>query len=102
MATETSSAPETLAQIHNRVAAQRDDILKFMREICAIPSMNSLIGPVGERVGAEMRRLGFDEVRFDKMGNILGRIGRRNPDREARRWDRSCGTGSRHHGHHND
>ncbi|KAH1246990.1 Serine/threonine-protein phosphatase 7 long form [Glycine max] len=27
---------------------------------------------------------------------------RRNPDREARRWDRPCGTGSRHHGHHND
>jgi len=27
---------------------------------------------------------------------------RRNPDREARRWDRPCGTSSRHHGHHND
>ena len=28
-----------------------------------------------ERIAAEMRQLGFDEVRFDKMGNILGRIG---------------------------
>ena len=27
---------------------------------------------------------------------------RRNPDRQARRWDRPCGTSSRHHGHHND
>jgi acetylornithine deacetylase/succinyl-diaminopimelate desuccinylase-like protein len=37
--------------------------------------VNSLIGPVGERIQAEMRRLGFDEVRFDKMGNTPGRIG---------------------------
>ncbi|KAH1189761.1 Serine/threonine-protein phosphatase 7 long form [Glycine max] len=27
---------------------------------------------------------------------------RRNQDRLARRWDRPCGTSSRHHGHHND
>jgi putative selenium metabolism hydrolase len=46
-----------------------------MREICAIPSMDSQIGPVGERIQQEMRKLGFDEVRFDKMGNTLGRIG---------------------------
>ncbi|NTW12941.1 MAG: YgeY family selenium metabolism-linked hydrolase, partial [Anaerolineales bacterium] len=29
----------------------------------------------GERIQAEMRKLGFDEVRFDKMGNTVGRIG---------------------------
>jgi putative selenium metabolism hydrolase len=46
-----------------------------MRDICAIPSMDSLIGPVGERIQAEMRKLGYDEVRFDKMGNTIGRIG---------------------------
>ena len=27
---------------------------------------------------------------------------RKNPDRQARRWERQCGTFSRHHGHHND
>lgn len=62
-------------EIHSRVAAQRDALIRFMREICAIPSMDSQIGPVGERIAAEMRKLGYDEVRFDKMGNILGRIG---------------------------
>ena len=61
--------------IRERVAAQRDTIIQFMRDIVAIPSHDSLIGPVGERVGEEMRKLGFDEVRFDRMGNILGRIG---------------------------
>ena len=62
-------------QVRDRVEKSRDDIIQFMREIVAIPSMDSRIGPVGERIGAEMRKLGFDEVRFDVMGNILGRIG---------------------------
>ena len=53
----------------------RDAIISFLREICRIPSMDSQIGEVGARIGQEMERLGFDEVRFDKMGNILGRIG---------------------------
>lgn len=62
-------------EIKQRVAGRREEIISFMREICAIPSMESKIGPVGERIQAEMRKLGFDEVRFDKMGNTLGRIG---------------------------
>lgn len=66
---------EVTTVIQGRVAQSREQIIRFMREICAIPSMVSQIGPVGERIAAEMRALGFDEVRFDKMGNILGRIG---------------------------
>jgi putative selenium metabolism hydrolase len=62
-------------EIKQRVAGNKDQIIKFMRDICAIPSMDSLIGPVGECIQAEMRRLGYDEVRFDRMGNTLGRIG---------------------------
>ena len=62
-------------EIKSRVAERKADIIKFLKEICAIPSVDSLIGPVGERIQAEMRKLGFDEVRFDKMGNTLGRIG---------------------------
>ncbi|MBI3168236.1 MAG: YgeY family selenium metabolism-linked hydrolase, partial [Chloroflexi bacterium] len=33
------------------------------------------IGEVGKRIQEEMKKLGFDEVRFDKMGNTIGRIG---------------------------
>ncbi|MCC6188179.1 MAG: YgeY family selenium metabolism-linked hydrolase [Anaerolineales bacterium] len=75
MSVRPTARAELCRQIQARVAAQRDPIIRFMREICAIPSMNSQIGPVGERIAAEMRALRFDEVRFDKMGNILGRIG---------------------------
>ena len=66
---------DTIQEIKKRVEASREDIIKFMRDIVAIPSMESLIGPVGERIQAEMKKLGYDEVRFDKMGNTVGRIG---------------------------
>lgn len=61
--------------IKARVAEKHPELIQFMRDICAIPSLNSQIKDVGERIGAEMRKLGYDEVRFDKMGNILGRLG---------------------------
>src|SRR5512133_3403249 len=62
-------------EVHKKVEASRDAILTFMREICAIPSMNSQLKEVGTRIIEEMLKLGFDEARFDKMGNVLGRIG---------------------------
>ncbi len=61
--------------IRQRTQEQSEEIIQFLKRICAIPSMNSLIGPVGEEIQAKMRKLGFDEVRFDKMGNTIGRIG---------------------------
>ncbi len=66
---------EIVPLIRERVAAYHDDIIQFMRDIVAIPSYDSQIGPVGERIAQEMRKLGFDEIRFDVQGNILGRIG---------------------------
>ena len=63
------------AEIKQRVAIRRQDIIQFMRDICAIPSMESMIGPVGERIQQEIRTLGYDEARFDLMGNTIGRIG---------------------------
>jgi len=61
--------------VHEAVEAERDAILNFLNEIVAIPSMDSQIGPVGERVQAEMRALGFSDVWFDSMGNTVGKIG---------------------------
>jgi putative selenium metabolism hydrolase len=66
---------EMVKEIQRKVAEHREDLIDFMLEICAIPSMESKIGPVGERIQAEMKKLGYDEFRFDKMGNTVGRIG---------------------------
>ncbi|MBP1464311.1 YgeY family selenium metabolism-linked hydrolase [Candidatus Chloroploca sp. M-50] len=68
-------SPSQLAQLQAAVTARRETLIGFLRELCAIPSMESQLGPVGERVAAEMRALGFADVRFDVMGNILGRMG---------------------------
>jgi putative selenium metabolism hydrolase len=65
----------TIDAIKSRVAAQREDIITFLKELCAIPSYDSQIRAVGERAEAEMKKLGFDEVWWDKMGNVVGRIG---------------------------
>lgn len=62
-------------EIKKKVQENRENIIQFMRDICAIPSMDSQLKDVGERIAKEMTKLGFDEVRFDKMGNIMGRIG---------------------------
>ena len=66
---------EKIQEIQKRVQAAREDIIQFMLEIVEIPSMDSQLKDVGERIAKEMNKLGFDEVRFDKMGNIMGRIG---------------------------
>ena len=66
---------EAVLEIKSRVENNRENIIRFMRDICAIPSMDSQLKEVGERIASEMNKLGFEEVRFDKMGNILGRIG---------------------------
>lgn len=65
----------TVQEIKTKVEENRENIINFVREICAIPSMDGQLKDVGERIQAEMRKLGFDEVRFDKMGNTIGRIG---------------------------
>lgn len=67
--------PTTIEAIKARVTGQREDIITFLRELCAIPSYDSQIRAVGERAEAEMKKLGFDEVWWDRMGNIVGRIG---------------------------
>ena len=64
-----------VTEIKKRVGEKREDIIQFLRDICAIPSMDGQLKDVGERIQAEMRKLGFEEARFDKMGNTVGRIG---------------------------
>ena len=66
---------DTIKQLNQRVAAAEEDILRFFREIVAIPSMDSDIEAVGKRIGEEMRKLNYDEVFVDKYGSIVGKIG---------------------------
>src|SRR5947199_3828294 len=66
---------ETQRAVQQELAQHHDTMIQFLCDLVAIPSYDSQIGPVGDAVGARMADLGFDEVRRDSMGNILGRIG---------------------------
>ena len=52
-----------------------NDLLQFTREIIAIPSFSGKEEKVVRRIANEMERLGYDEVRIDGLGNVLGRVG---------------------------
>ncbi len=62
-------------EVLRRAELYRSDMLQFLREICAIPSESGREGAVIRRIQREMEKVGFDEVRIDGMGNILGRVG---------------------------
>ena len=59
---------DKLGEIQKRVNTLREEIIQFMLEICEIPSMNSKIGPVGERVQTEMKNRPRRRQRLGYLG----------------------------------
>lgn len=60
------------------LAAARDgerQVVGFLRDLIAIPSTSAREEGVIHRIKEEMERCGYDDVKIDPMGNILGRIG---------------------------
>lgn len=53
----------------------RQALETFARDLVRIPSLSGAEGAVAERIVVEMQTLGYDEVRVDAMGNVLGRMG---------------------------
>ena len=76
--------------IKSRVESHRDEIVQFMRDLCAIPSYDSKIRDVGERAATEMKKLGFDWDAVRKINprivyasisaKAISRAGARSPD----------------------
>ena len=68
----TALPTEEIARLAERYTPE---MVRFLREMIALPSESAGEKQVVERVRAEMERTGFDEVKVDGMGNILGRVG---------------------------
>ena len=51
------------------------EMTRFLRDMIAIPSESAGEREVVARAADEMRRVGFDEVKIDGLGNVLGRVG---------------------------
>ncbi len=56
-------------------ASHEDAIVRFLREMMAIPAESLNEGDRCRRVLEEYERLGFDEARFDRLGNVVARLG---------------------------
>ena len=68
-------SPERAADVARLAGRYTDDVVRFLRDMIAIPSESAGERAVAERVAAEMARLGFDEIKVDGLGNVLGRVG---------------------------
>ena len=55
--------------------ACREPMSRFLRDMVAIPSESTQEEKVILRIKHEMEQVGFDRVRIDPMGNLLGIIG---------------------------
>jgi putative selenium metabolism hydrolase len=60
-----------LAQAEN----YKEQMIQFIRDMIRIPSESCQEEAVIKRIKTEMEKAGFDEIKIDGMGNILGRIG---------------------------
>jgi len=59
-----------------RAARNREKkLIAFLQDLIRIQSLSTEEGPVIERIRQEMHGAAFDEVRVDRLGNIIGRIG---------------------------
>ncbi len=71
--------PRKIEECRQRLAERakecEPEIVAFLRDMIAIPGESSKEKEIVRRIEREMQKVGFDEIRIDGMGNILGRIG---------------------------
>ncbi len=67
--------PNTYQAIRKRAQALEQDIVRFLADMIRTPSFSGKEEQVIKVIKKEMQKAGFDEVRIDGLGNIIGRIG---------------------------
>ena len=61
-----------------RARKYENAMVRFLRQLVAIPGESTEEGPVINRIRREMESVGaFDRIWTDKMGNLFGQLGRR-------------------------
>lgn len=64
-----------VARVREQAGGYEERMVAFLRDMIRIPSESTQEKAVIERIRQEMEAVGFDEVKIDGMGNILGRMG---------------------------
>ncbi|PKN78573.1 MAG: YgeY family selenium metabolism-linked hydrolase [Candidatus Cloacimonetes bacterium HGW-Cloacimonetes-1] len=62
-------------EIYNKAKQYETDTVNFLMDMVRIPAFSTLEKDVCLCIKAEMEKMGFDEVRIDGLGNVIGRIG---------------------------
>lgn len=66
---------EMVGKILQRSEQHKESMVRFLRDMIAIPSTSTQEKKVVDRICQEMTRVGMDEVKVDGLGNAIGRIG---------------------------
>ena len=66
---------EIITELNSYIEKEEANIVEFLREFISIESVTYNEGAAVKFLAAKMKEFGFDEVRVDKVGNVLGRIG---------------------------
>lgn len=64
-----------VAEARALLETQESNLRRFMRELCATPSVDGDIAAVLEKVRAEVQHLGYDDVTIDSMGCLVAAMG---------------------------
>ena len=56
----------------NLSSQDRNDLVAFLQDLVSIPSVSTEEEALSERLAEEMRRVGFPNVRRDRIGNVIG------------------------------
>src|ERR1039458_5096992 len=65
----------TYKAIQQRAKALEKDTVRFLADLVRTPSFSSKEEKVIQVIKKEMKKAGFDQVRIDGLGSIIGRIG---------------------------
>jgi putative selenium metabolism hydrolase len=66
---------DLVSKINSYIESERDNIVQFLKDFIAIESVTYNEGKAVEFLARKMEEFGFDEVRVDEVGNVLGRVG---------------------------
>lgn len=64
-----------VAKISEYVDGEKENAVQFLKDFIAIESETYHEGNAVNFLASKMKEFGFDEVRIDKVGNVLGRVG---------------------------
>lgn len=53
----------------------KGDLVKFLRDIIAVPSLSGNEEAVIKRIKEEMKKIGYKKIRVDPLGNLIGTMG---------------------------